>query len=110
MEEMSVEAEFEEIKTNHSLRATGATTLFNAGLPEKIIQKNTGHRSVEALRRYERVSVEQEMETSRILTRLGESSENGENSGVSVASATNAQKIFPSFSGCSIGHISINYN
>ena len=30
-------------KTNHSLRATGATRMFNAGVPEKIIQKNTGH-------------------------------------------------------------------
>ena len=37
MKEMSIEAGFEELKTNHSLRATGATTLFNAGLAEKII-------------------------------------------------------------------------
>ena len=26
-------------KTNHSLRATGATVLINAGVPEKIVQK-----------------------------------------------------------------------
>ena len=117
MKEMFVEAGFQEMKTNHSLRATGATTLFDAGLPEKIIQKNTGHRSLEALRKYERVSVEQELEYSRILTSLGQSSYR-ESSSVSIAPVKNeqdegdgnAQKIFqPSFSRCSIGHISINY-
>ena len=35
--------------TNHSLRATGATALYTAGVPEKIIQDRTGHRSVECL-------------------------------------------------------------
>ena len=34
--------------TNHSLRATGATELYTAGVPEKIIQERTGHRSVNA--------------------------------------------------------------
>ena len=29
----------------HSLRATGATALFNAGVPENLIQDVTGHRS-----------------------------------------------------------------
>ena len=42
MKEMSVEAGFQETKTNHSLRATGATTLFNAGLPEKNFRKTRG--------------------------------------------------------------------
>ena len=52
-------------KTNHSLRATWATTLFKAGVPEKIIQNTTGHH---ALRCYERVSDEQHQATSRVLT------------------------------------------
>ncbi len=43
-------------KTNHSLRATGATQLYTAGVPEKIIQERTGHRSLECLRMYERTS------------------------------------------------------
>ena len=55
-------------KTNHSLRATGATALFKAGVPEKIIQSTTGHRSVDALQCYERVSDEQQQATSRVLT------------------------------------------
>ena len=37
-------------KSNHSLRATTATTLFNKGVPEKLVQERTGHRSLTALR------------------------------------------------------------
>ena len=43
-------------KTNHSLRATGASELFKRGVPEKIVQERTEHRSLEALRTYERSS------------------------------------------------------
>ena len=32
-------------KTNHSLRATGVSDLFNAGVPDKIIQERSGHLS-----------------------------------------------------------------
>ena len=46
-------------KTNHSLRATGTTELYESGVPEKLIQERTGHRSLEALRviLYERTSI-----------------------------------------------------
>ena len=47
-------------KTNHSLRASGASAMFRANAPEQIIQRTTGHRSIEALRTYERVSTEQQ--------------------------------------------------
>ena len=36
-------------KANHSLRATGATILFNAQVPEKMIKEITGHRSLKDL-------------------------------------------------------------
>ena len=36
-------------KSNHSLRASGATEMFKAGVPEKIIQERTGHRSLKLL-------------------------------------------------------------
>ena len=52
-------------KTNHSLRATGATTLFQSKVPEKIIQKTTGHRSLEALRKYEHTLTEQHQDVQR---------------------------------------------
>ena len=38
-------------QTNHSLRATGATTLFHADVhvPKQIIQKTTGHQSLDTV-------------------------------------------------------------
>lgn len=69
VKDMFLEAGFDEnYKTNHSLRATSATALFKSRAPEKIIQKTTGHRSVEVLRQYERTSVEKEHEACCILT------------------------------------------
>jgi hypothetical protein len=56
-------------KTNHSLRVTGASCLYEAGVPEKIIQQRTGHRSLDALRMYESVTEKQEMAVSEILSR-----------------------------------------
>ncbi len=49
---MRSEAQIDGRKTNHSLRATGASELFQAGVPEKIIKERTGHHSLEALRTY----------------------------------------------------------
>lgn len=34
-------------KTNHSLRATGVSDLFQAGVPEKLIQQRSGHLSLD---------------------------------------------------------------
>ena len=55
-------------KTNHSLRATGASQMFQAGVPEKIVQERTGHRSLQALRMYERTTTTQHTAVSRILS------------------------------------------
>ena len=54
-------------KTNHSLRATGASQMFQAGVPEKIVQERTGHRSTEALRMYERTTTTQHIGVARVL-------------------------------------------
>ena len=45
--------------TNHSLRATSASKMFVSGVPEKIVAEVTGHKSVEALRQYERTTNQQ---------------------------------------------------
>ena len=42
--------------TNHSLRATSATRMYLKNVPEKLISEKTGHRSLTALRVYERTS------------------------------------------------------
>ena len=55
-------------KTNHSLRATGATELYMAGVPEKIIKERTGHRSFESLRMYEKTNTSQHKAVCNILT------------------------------------------
>ena len=65
LECMCKEAGIQEKKSNHSLRATGATALFNAGVPEKLIRGVTGHRS-NALQLYERPTTEQLQETSAV--------------------------------------------
>ena len=54
-------------KTNHSLRATGATQLYESGVPEKVIQERTGHRSLEALRVYEHSNDTQHKVASSVL-------------------------------------------
>ena len=56
LKDMCAEAGNSGHKTNHSLRATGASEMFEAGVPEKIIKERTGHRSLEALRLYERTT------------------------------------------------------
>ena len=35
-----------QLKTNHSLRATGISQLFQAGVPERLIQQRSGNRSL----------------------------------------------------------------
>ena len=49
----------QERQTNHLLRVTGATALYTGDVPEREIQQRTGHRSLEALRKYERTSEQQ---------------------------------------------------
>lgn len=46
--------------TNHSLRATAVTRMYEKGVPEKIISEKLGHRSLKALRAYERTSSPQQ--------------------------------------------------
>ena len=55
--------------SNHSLRATSATQMFDMGVPEKIIQERTGHKSLEALRTYERMNDRQHKTVSHGNTR-----------------------------------------
>ena len=60
VKDMFRDARIEGRFTNHSLRATGTTALFNAGVrSEAVIQKSTGHKSISALRQYERVTTTQ---------------------------------------------------
>ena len=55
-------------RTNHSLRVTGATTLFSKNVPEKLVQEVTGHRSLECLRRYEKTTEQNLRAVSKCMT------------------------------------------
>lgn len=68
LKEMCQEAGFSQTYTNHSLRAYGATTLFHGKVPEKIIQQRTGHKSLNALRQYERTTETQLLDVSNVLS------------------------------------------
>ena len=58
-------AGIEGFKTNHSLRATTATRLYNSGVDEQLVMERTGHRSIEG--DYKRTSEEQRQTLSDIL-------------------------------------------
>ena len=55
-------------KTNHSLRATAATRLYQAGIDEQLIMEKTGHHSLEGVRSYKRTNNEQHENLSDILS------------------------------------------
>lgn len=54
-------------KTNHSLCATAATDLFQADVPQKLIQERTGHKSVRALWVYQCTTEDQQKAYSEVL-------------------------------------------
>ena len=62
-------------KTNHSLQVTSATRLFQGWVDEQLIMGRTGHRSIDGIRTYKRVSNEQKEDISHVLN----SATNGDN-------------------------------
>ena len=98
-------------KTNHSLRVAGTTSLYEGGVPEKVIQQRTGHRCLESLRTYERVSSDQEMAVSRILAgeekSYRESLENVLTTSVTKQSTVDAYK--PSTPGVNCSNCTVNF-
>ena len=54
-------------KTNHSLRITAATRLFQDGMDEQLIMEHTGHRSVDRVKTCKRSCEEQHKELSGML-------------------------------------------
>ena len=59
-------------KMNHSLRATGVSEMFRSGVPEKLVQERTGHRTMKALCTYENTSTSQYMAISNVQESLNE--------------------------------------
>ena len=55
--------------TNHSLRATATSRLYQAGVDKQLAIERTGHRSVDGVRSYKRTSDEHWLALSNILNR-----------------------------------------
>ena len=54
-------------RTNHSLRATAATRLYQSGIDEQLVMERTGHRSLDGVRGYKHTSTAQREALSGIL-------------------------------------------
>lgn len=61
-------AGIEGFKTNHSLRATAATRLYELGVDEQMVMERTGHRSLEGVRSYKRTTSKQQQDVSDLLS------------------------------------------
>ncbi len=64
------EANITGFRTNHSLRATAATRLYNAGVDEQQVMEVTGHHSLDGVRAYKHTSKKQKEAVSDILNRV----------------------------------------
>ena len=67
---MMREAGFEGHYTNHSLRASLATRLFDAEVDEQLIMSRTGHSSTDGVRGYKRASTKLKKLTSDVLNNV----------------------------------------
>ena len=65
--ELCAQSGIEVYYTNHLLRATAITRMFNSGIPEKVITETSGHRSTKALRLYEHTSEQQKQDVTKII-------------------------------------------
>ena len=61
--------------TNHSLRVTAATRMYDAQLDEATIMSRTGHRSVDGVRAYKRTSEKLREHSSAVLHEHSEEAE-----------------------------------
>ena len=57
-------------KTNHSLRASTATRLYDSGIDEQLVMEQTGHRSLPGVRSYKRTSTHHREALSDILNKV----------------------------------------
>ena len=72
LSDISAESGVDVHYTNHSLRATAVTRMYNTGVPEKLIAEKSGHRSLKALRAYERTSEGQEKSAAKCIQLPGQ--------------------------------------
>ncbi|MES9879628.1 MAG: tyrosine-type recombinase/integrase [Sedimenticola sp.] len=70
---LCMEAGLKGFRTNHSLRATAATRLYQAGLDEQLVCEITGHRS-ETVREYKRTDLNMKRHASAVINATAQTS------------------------------------
>ena len=93
------------ISQTYNLRAYGTTTMFRAGVSQKLVQQRTGHKSLEALHQYERPSEKQLLDVSNIMSNNNKGDSSAVMVSVSNLVKNNSIPIFGTipnimFSGC----------
>ena len=91
LEQVGIKGHF----TNHSLRASAATRLFEAGVDEQLIMMRTGHSSVTGVRSYKRVGEKLRAVTSNVLNGGQELFERVKKTKVEVDKENEEQFSFP---------------
>ena len=59
-------------KSNHSLRATGTSRMYNSGVPEKLIMERSGHLSSKGVQAFERTTTKQQQVVCGALAQKGQ--------------------------------------
>lgn len=108
MKTMSKEAGLKGNFTNHSLRAYSASEVFQNGVPEKLIKDRTGHRSLEALWKYENAS---EMQVVKVSHSLASSDGDALKKVCAQPQVSQSASSFSAFSlsGCSFQSCTVNF-
>ena len=102
---MSKSAELSVQYTNHSLRSTAITRMYGGGIPEKVISEMSGHKSIKALRSYERTTAQQDREACNAIAEATTSKIKPEN-----CSDDPVQRSAPVFSALSHCTFNFHYN
>ena len=80
--------------SNHSGRATAATTLLKAGIPDKMALQRTGHRTLESLREYQSLDTNDTKRVSDALSSTrADNAEICEKQQICVANSNNIEGI-----------------
>ena len=64
-------------KSNHSLRATGTSRMYNSGVPEKLIMERFGHLSSKGVQAFERTTTKQQQVGCGALAQKGQNDGGG---------------------------------
>ena len=99
--------------TNHSLRATAATCLFESKVDEQLIMQQTGHSTSTGVRSYKRIGEKLKNITSDVLNGSTEKMKSDVPCGAENAVCTTDNKAVSSFPAVNLGgatNFTINFN